>query len=110
MSWLQPGHLTQRPSGTRLGFSAVEEAIGFRVFLNQAIWGYLVREERKSQNRVNAAIRSLARSTASRGPSPEPVSADRRARRRSPRDRAETFQPPATVSRCNERRSAGRPH
>jgi len=30
--------LTQSPSGTRLGFSAVDEAIGFRVFLNQAIW------------------------------------------------------------------------
>jgi hypothetical protein len=34
---VQPGHFTQRPSGTRLGFSAVDEAIGFRVFLNQAI-------------------------------------------------------------------------
>src|SRR5262245_8822517 len=39
MSWVQPGHLTQSPSGTRLGFSAVDEAIGFRVFLNQAILG-----------------------------------------------------------------------
>ena len=31
------GHFTQRPSGTRLGFSAVAEAIGFRAFLNHAI-------------------------------------------------------------------------
>ncbi len=37
MSWTQPGHLTQRPSGTRLGFSADEDEIGVRVFLNQAI-------------------------------------------------------------------------
>jgi hypothetical protein len=33
------GHLIQRPSGTRLGFSAVEEAIGFLAFLNHAIRG-----------------------------------------------------------------------
>jgi hypothetical protein len=41
MSWVHPGHFTQSPSGTRLGFSAVDEAIGFRVFLNQAIWGLI---------------------------------------------------------------------
>jgi hypothetical protein len=34
---VHPGHFTQSPSGTRLGFSAVDEAIRFRVFLNQAI-------------------------------------------------------------------------
>ena len=39
MTCAQPGHLTQSPSGTRLGFSAVDEAMGFRVFLNQAIKG-----------------------------------------------------------------------
>jgi hypothetical protein len=32
--------LIQRPSGTRLGFSAVEDAMGLRVFLNHAIKGY----------------------------------------------------------------------
>ena len=37
MSCEQPGHFTQRPCGTRLGFSLVGEAIGVRVFLNQAI-------------------------------------------------------------------------
>jgi hypothetical protein len=31
----QPGHLTHKPSGTRLAF--VVEAIGVRVFLNQAM-------------------------------------------------------------------------
>jgi hypothetical protein len=33
----QPVHLTQSPSGTRLGFSAEIEAIGFLGFLNHAI-------------------------------------------------------------------------
>jgi hypothetical protein len=37
MIWAQSGHFTQSPSGTRLGFSAVDDAIGVRVFLNQAI-------------------------------------------------------------------------
>src|SRR5687768_8385896 len=37
MSCAQPGHLIQSPSGTRLGLSPVEDAIGFRVFLNQAM-------------------------------------------------------------------------
>jgi hypothetical protein len=36
MAWEQPGHFTHRPSGTRLAF-AFARAIGFRVFLNQAI-------------------------------------------------------------------------
>ncbi len=35
MSSEQPGHLTYSPSGTRLALSG--GAIGFRVFLNQAI-------------------------------------------------------------------------
>src|SRR5262245_43432937 len=34
----QPGHLTHSPSGTRLAFSPLA-AIGFRVFLNQAMKG-----------------------------------------------------------------------
>ena len=38
MICVQPGHLIQSPSGTRLDFSAVD-AMGFRVFLNQAITG-----------------------------------------------------------------------
>ena len=37
MIWEQPGHLTHRPSGTRLVFSFDEGAMGFLVFLNQAI-------------------------------------------------------------------------
>src|SRR6185503_5054752 len=37
MTWAQSGHFTQRPSGTRLGFSFAGAAIGFRVFLNHAI-------------------------------------------------------------------------
>src|SRR5689334_3739135 len=36
MACEQPGHLTQRPSGTRLA-DAFDGAIGLRAFLNQAI-------------------------------------------------------------------------
>jgi hypothetical protein len=41
MSCVHPGHFTQSPSGTRLGFSAVDEAMGLRVFLNHAIGAVL---------------------------------------------------------------------
>src|SRR5271163_2370771 len=37
MIWAQPGHLTHKPSGTRLALAVGEAAIGVRVFLNQAI-------------------------------------------------------------------------
>jgi hypothetical protein len=33
----QPGHFTQSPSGTRLGFSFEGGAMGVRAFLNHAI-------------------------------------------------------------------------
>ena len=56
-----PGHLTQRPSGTRLGFSAVADAIGFRAFLNHAIRPTLARSKARAGRPLPP---SSARSTA----------------------------------------------
>src|SRR5438034_9591817 len=48
MSCVQPGHLTQRPSGTRLALSA-DGAIGLRAFLNHDIGGHYVGQRSMSK-------------------------------------------------------------
>src|SRR5204863_8114280 len=68
MIWPQSGHLTQSPSGTRLGFSTAGAVIGLRVFLNQAILGSLTdcRMAEFRDCRKERAMRQLCRPAVSR--------------------------------------------
>src|SRR5215204_559741 len=115
------GHLTQRPSGTRL--LSVGGSIGLRGFLNHAIQGrihcQLPTPNSQLPTRIplanpgswalgvdeESALRLSARSTGC----PCPLSgAGVRGRRRRPpptRDRSATFPPREGEWRCSERRS-----